>query len=129
MKVLIAETDVIFAAKAQLALEQAGCQVVVTEDPFRAWDLLQSDRPDLLITRIVFGAGKVPGTALGARAYADKIRVIYAPLGADAAVHASDEHGAVLIRPIAITELVATAQRLLARHARAAEECVYELRV
>lgn len=122
-KVLIAESDLAFAAKVQLALEKAGYQVTVAEDSFRAWDLLQSDRPSLLITRLSFGPGKVPGTALGSRAKGAGIPVIYVPLNADGAVHASYEHGAVLIKPVEMTELVATARGLLlGAHAGAIEE-------
>ena len=69
MKVLVAETDTVVAAAIRSALEGDGWGVETVTSSFEAWDRLDADPPlDLLITRIVFGTGRVPGTALGARA-------------------------------------------------------------
>ena len=116
MHVLVAETDVSFLAEMTQALEQAGHDVTAANNGMAAWDALMSAKPpDLLVTRFHLGPGMPPGTALGLRAHAchPRIPVIYIPASAEHAVHADPEHGAVLVKPFAVTELIATVQRLL----------------
>jgi DNA-binding response OmpR family regulator len=123
MRILVAATDLQLLAAMRQGLSQAGHEVVVAGDGMNAWShLTLADRPDLLVTDIHLGAGTPPGTALGLRAQSHdpRIPVIYTPADARQAIHADPEHGAVLTKPFAVPELVATVHRLLTRQA----ECV-----
>jgi hypothetical protein len=73
--------------------------------------------PDLLVTRLHLGSGKPPGTALGlhARSCHPRIPVIYTPGSLDLAEHADQEHGAILVKPFAVRDLVQTVNQLLER--------------
>ena len=104
MGVLVAETDSVVAAAIQLALEDEGWEVAAVANSLDAWDRIGAEPPDLLITRIVFGAGQVPGTALGSRAHSRRIPVIYISSNVQRAVHGVAEHGAVLIKPSTLTK-------------------------
>jgi DNA-binding response OmpR family regulator len=116
MFILIAETDLQLLADMKDALEQAGHEVTVASDGMEAWGYLVNPiPPDLLVTRIHLGSGTPPGTALGLHAHSCDpcIPVIYIPGSADGATFANPEHGAILVKPFAVAELVATAGRLL----------------
>ena len=116
MRILIAETDLVLLRRMKQALEQAGHDVTAANDGMGAWGYLASSNPpDLLVTRFRLGSGAPPGTALGlhARSSQPRIPVIYIPASAERAAHADPEHGAILIKPFAVTELVATVHRLL----------------
>jgi DNA-binding response OmpR family regulator len=115
MRLLIAETDLQFLAEMRQALELAGHEVVVAKDGMGAWGYLAGAAPpDLLVTRLHLGKGSPPGTALGlhARAHIPPIPVIYIPAGIEQAKLADPEHGAVLVKPFAVAELVETVRRL-----------------
>ena len=113
MRVLLAETDAALAAELQHAFEANGGTVTAVSSSLAAWDLLAKDPPDLLVTRLAFGVGQVPGTALGAVASSKRIPVIYMPSDAARAADAHAEHGAVLIKPFSGAALVARARELL----------------
>jgi len=114
MRILIAETDLLFLREMKQALEEAGHQVTACNDGMGAWGYLASTAPpDLLVTRINLGPGMPPGTALGLHANSSKIPVIYIPESAEMAEHADPEHGAVLVQPFGAAVLVETMQRYL----------------
>jgi DNA-binding response OmpR family regulator len=115
MRILLAETDLLFLREMKQALEQAGHLVTESMDGMGAWGyLVGTAPPDLLVTRLHLGAGMPPGTALGLHAYCcrPRIPVIYIPTNAEAA-YADPEHGSILIKPFAVADLVATVHRLL----------------
>jgi CheY-like chemotaxis protein len=116
MRILIAETDLLFLREMKQALEQAGHHVTASNNGMEAWLCLTgTPPPDLVVTRFHLGSGMPPGTALGLHAYAShpRIPVIYIPASAERAEHADPEHGAVLVKPFAVTDLVATVDQLL----------------
>jgi DNA-binding response OmpR family regulator len=114
MRILIAETDLSFLAEMKQALERAGHAVIESHNGLQAWHhLTGATPPDLLVTRAHLGPGTPPGTALGLYAHASRIPVVYIPANADLARLAEPKHGAVLIKPFAPAELVATVNRLL----------------
>jgi DNA-binding response OmpR family regulator len=116
MHILVAETDLLFLAEIKQALELAGHDVTTSSCGLQAWDYLVGTLPpDLLVTRIRLGPGMPPGTALGLRAHSCRppLRVIYIPASAEWARHGDPQHGAILVKPFAVTELVTTVDRLL----------------
>jgi DNA-binding response OmpR family regulator len=114
MKVLLVENDELSADALGYALEHAGFDVTVMCSPLQAWDhLSRNNRIDLLVTRLSFGPGQIPGTAIGARAWSNGVPVIYIPATRELATHAVEEHGAVLVKPFAAFTLVTTAQRVV----------------
>jgi DNA-binding response OmpR family regulator len=116
MRILVAETDLLFLREIKQALEQAGHHVTASIDAMGAWGYLAGiPPPDLLVTRFHLGPGMPPGTALGLHAHSchPRIPVIYIPASTERAEHADPEHGAVLVKPFAVTDLVATVHRLL----------------
>jgi DNA-binding response OmpR family regulator len=116
MYVLIAETDLELLAEMRLALEESGHAVTVTTDGMSAWSHLTGRRrPDLLITRLHLESGTPPGTALGLRAQASNppIPVIYIPANAESAKLADRSHGAVLIKPFSVADLVMVSSSLV----------------
>ncbi len=116
MRILIAETDLQFLAEMKQALEQVGHEVIVANDGMGAWGYLAGIQPpDLLVTRVHLGKGSPPGTALGLHAQTrrPRIPVIYIPGSMDRAAFADPEHGAILVKPFAVAELVAAVNRLL----------------
>jgi CheY-like chemotaxis protein len=116
MRVLVAETDTRLLAEMKRALEHAGHEVTASNDGMGAWGYLaDAPPPDVLVTRIHLGPGMPPGTALGMRAQSCQppIPVIYSPASVEGAEHADPEHGAVLIKPFAGTDLVETIDRLV----------------
>jgi two-component system cell cycle response regulator CpdR len=116
MRILVAETDVPFLAEMKQALEQAGHDVTTFTNGMAAWDgLVSAVPPDLLVTRSHLGPGMPPGTALGLHAHSRQppIPVIYIPASVELAEHADPAHGAVLIKPFAVTDLVETVHQLL----------------
>jgi DNA-binding response OmpR family regulator len=118
MRILVAETDSLFLDEMKQALVEAGYEVTTFTDGMRAWDCLVGPAPpDLVITRLDLGSGKPPGTALGlyAQSCHPRIPVIYVPAGTGRAEHADPGHGAVLVKPFPITDLVKTAHRLLGK--------------
>ena len=116
MRVLVAETDSAVAKEIQATFEDDGCEAASVASSLRVWDRLDEEPTiDLLITRIMFGIGQVPGTALGARAQSMGIPVIYIPSSAERAVHAVVDHGAVLVKPLDMQVLAATARTVLAQ--------------
>jgi DNA-binding response OmpR family regulator len=116
VRILIAETDLQFLGKMKRALEEVGHEVIVSNNGMGAWGYLASSNPpDLLVTRLRLGSGAPPGTALGLHAqlaHHPRIPVIYIPLDAERAKLADPEHGAVLIKPFSVEELVAAVTRL-----------------
>jgi len=115
MRILLAETDLLFLREMKQALEQAGHLVTASMDGMGAWGyLVGTAPPDLVVTRLHLGAGMPPGTALGLHAYwcRPRIPVIYILTNAEAA-YADPEHGAILVKPFAVADLVATVHRLL----------------
>jgi CheY-like chemotaxis protein len=118
MHILIAETDLLLLREMKQALEQAGHDVTIANDGMGAWGYLAGAAPpDLLVTRFRLGSGAPPGTALGEHAHTHQppIPVIYIPASVELARHADPEHGAVLVKPFAVADLVATANRLLGK--------------
>jgi DNA-binding response OmpR family regulator len=116
MRILIAETDLEFLAEVELALEQAGHDVIVANDGMGAWGCLAGTAPpDLLITRLHLGAGSPPGTALGlhAQSHHPRIPVIYIPADGERAKLVDPAHGAILVKPFPVGDLVATIQKLM----------------
>jgi DNA-binding response OmpR family regulator len=121
MYVLIAETDLELLAEMRLALEEAGHTVTAVTNGMSAWSHLTGTRcPDLLITRLHLGSGTPPGTALGLRAQASDppIPVIYIPAKTERAEYADRSHGAVLIKPFSVADLVMVSSSLV-QHAPA----------
>jgi DNA-binding response OmpR family regulator len=116
MRILVAETDTQLLAEMQQVLEQAGHEVIVTNDGMGAWGYVAGHSPpDLLITRLQLVRSSPPGTALGLRAQArsPRIPVIYIPSNPERAKLAEAGHGAILIKPFALEELLAAVNRLL----------------
>src|ERR1700753_3744472 len=115
MRILVAETDLSLLAEMKRDLEQAGHSVIAAPDGMIAWGHLVSTPPDLLVTSFCLGAGKPPGTALGWRARFSypRIPVIYTPESLDLMEHADQEHGAILVKPIAVGDLIQPVNRLL----------------
>ena len=119
MHVLIAETDLESLAEMGLALEEAGHTVTAVTNGMSAWSHLTGrHRPDLLITRLHLGSGAPPGTALGlcARANDPPIPVLYIPAHAEGVESADPSHGAVLIKPFSIAELVMVSSSLIRQY-------------
>jgi DNA-binding response OmpR family regulator len=119
MYVLIAETDLALLAEMRLALEEVGHTVTAVTNGMSAWShLVASRRPDLLITGLHLGSGAPPGTALGLRAQASDppIPVIYIPANAESAKLADRSHGAVLINPVSVADLVMVASSLVRQY-------------
>jgi DNA-binding response OmpR family regulator len=119
MYVLIAETDPELLAEMRLALEEAGHTVIAVTDGMSAWSHLTGRRrPDLLITRLHLGSGAPPGTALGlcAQASVPPIPVIYIPAKTDSAEFADPSHGAVLIDPFSVADLVMVSSSLVRQY-------------
>jgi DNA-binding response OmpR family regulator len=115
MRILLAETDLLFLREMKQALEQAGHLVTASMDGMGAWGyLVGTAPPDLVVTRLHLGAGMPPGTALGLHAYwcRPRIPVIYILTNAEAA-YADPEHGAILVKPFAVADLVVTVRQLL----------------
>jgi DNA-binding response OmpR family regulator len=115
MCILVAEPDFLFLREMKQALEQAGHLVTVSMDGMEAWGyLVGTAPPDLVVTRLHLGAGMPPGTALGLHAYwcRPRIPIIYIPTNAEAA-YADPEHGAILVKPFAVADLVVTVRQLL----------------
>jgi CheY-like chemotaxis protein len=116
MRILIAETDPGFLSEIKPALEAGGHEVTVANDGMGAWGYLAGRAPpDLLITRLHLGPGSPPGTALGMHAQSriPRIPVIYIPADNEGAGLADPDHGAVLVKPFPLGDLLATIQRLL----------------
>jgi DNA-binding response OmpR family regulator len=116
MHILIVETDLPFLAEMKQAMEQAGHEVTVASDGMGGWGYLTSVwPPDLLVTRVELGLGAPPGTALGLHAQSQRpaIPVIYIPATVELASLAEPEHGAVLVKPFSVIELVETVRKLL----------------
>jgi CheY-like chemotaxis protein len=116
MHILVAETDLSFLFEMQRALERAGHEVSVADNGMEAWDLLSGpEPPELLVTRFHLGEGQPPGTALGLRAYSGhpRIPVLYIPASTERAMHADPDHGAILVKPFAVAELIAAVDRLV----------------
>ena len=114
MHVLIAETDPRLRYETVTALQNVGYKVTAASDGLLAWSYLTGPRPpSLLITQIRLGVGTPPGTALGLRAHSQRIPVIYTPTDIEMAGLADPEHGAVLVRPFAINDVLATIRRLV----------------
>jgi DNA-binding response OmpR family regulator len=116
MRILIAETDLGFLAEIKLALEEIGHKVTVANDGMGAWGYLAGTAPpDLLVTRLHLGPGSPPGTALGMHAQSriPRIPVIYIPADDERAGLADPDHGAVLVKPFPLEDLLATIQRLV----------------
>jgi DNA-binding response OmpR family regulator len=116
VRILVAETNLLLLHDMKQALEQIGHEVIVMNDGMKAWVYLTgSTPPDLLVTCIDIGPGTPPGTALGmhARSRQPRIPVIYTPSRIDLAEYADPEHGAVLVKPFAIQDLVEAARHLL----------------
>jgi CheY-like chemotaxis protein len=116
VRILVAETDLPFLAEMTHALENAGHDVTASTHGMGAWDyLIATPPPDLLVTQIHLGPNMPPGTALGlrARSCVPAIPVIYIPASVELAKHADSEHGAILVKPFAVTELVEAVNRLL----------------
>jgi DNA-binding response OmpR family regulator len=116
MRILIAETDLEFAGEVKRALESAGHEVTIANDGMGAWGYLAGTAPpDLLVTRLHLGRGSPPGTALGlhAQSHHPRIPVIYMTADAERAELADPHHGAVLVKPFPVGDLVATIQRLV----------------
>jgi DNA-binding response OmpR family regulator len=116
MRILIAETDLGLLAAVKVALEAEGYEVTVANDGMGAWGYLAGIAPpDLLITRLNLGAGSPPGTALGMHAQSriPRIPVIYIPADKERAGLADPDHGAVLVKPFPLEDLLATIQRLV----------------
>jgi DNA-binding response OmpR family regulator len=119
MYVLIAETDLAFLAEMRLALEEVGHTVTAVTNGMSAWShLVTSRRPDLLITRLHLGSGAPPGTALGLCAQANNppIPVLYIPANAEDVEFADPSHGAVLIKPFSVAELVIVSSSLVRQY-------------
>lgn len=118
MRILVAETDLPLLAEIGHALEHAGYEVIACSDGMSAWDsLVGAVPPDLVVTRSHLGSGMPPGTALGLHAYScdPRIPVVYIPASVDLAEHADPAHGAVLMKPFVVSELVAMVNRLVGR--------------
>jgi DNA-binding response OmpR family regulator len=119
MRILVADCDLAFLHEMKQGLEQAGYEVIVVGDGMGAWGYLAGVAPpDLVVTRLHLGSGMPPGTALGLHAHSrhPRIPVVYIPSSAErAAQHADLEHGAVLVKPFAVTQLIETVDRLLSR--------------
>jgi DNA-binding response OmpR family regulator len=118
--ILIAETDLLFLAEMKLALEQSGYDVLSCSESMAAWDyVVGSEAPDLLVTRCRLGLGAPPGTALGlqAQSHHPRIPVIYIPSSVEMGEYADPKHGAVLIKPFAAADLIATVDQLLGKSA------------
>jgi DNA-binding response OmpR family regulator len=116
MHILIAETDLAFLAEMKLALEAAGYEITVASDGMGAWGYLAGTAPpDLLITRLHLDPGSPPGTAPGMHAQSrnPRIPVIYIPADRERAGLVDSDHGAVLIKPFPLEDLMATIHRLL----------------
>jgi DNA-binding response OmpR family regulator len=116
MRILIAETDQEFLGEIKLALEAGGHEVTIANDGMGAWGYLAGIAPpDLLITRLHLGLGSPPGTALGLHAQSciPRIPVIYIPGNRERAGLVDPDHGAVLIKPFPLGDLVAAIERLL----------------
>jgi DNA-binding response OmpR family regulator len=116
MRILVAETDLPFLFEMQRALERAGHEVSVADNGMEAWDLLSGpEPPELLVTRFHLGEGQPPGTALGLLAYSchPRIPVLYIPASTERAMHADPDHGAILVKPFAVAELIAAVDRLV----------------
>jgi DNA-binding response OmpR family regulator len=117
LRILVVETDLPLLVEMKQSLEQAGHDVVVACGSMAAWDYLTgATPPDLLVTRLRFGPGEPPGTALGLHAASSRPRipVVYIPASLELAEHADPEHGTVLVKPFAMTELVKAVAQLLA---------------
>jgi DNA-binding response OmpR family regulator len=115
MRILIAETDLLFLAAMKQALEQSDHDVTTADDGMKAWDYLTGAvRPHLLVTGLRLGQGSPPGTALGLRAQAShpRVPVIYIPATAELARLAEPAHGLILLRPFAVGELIAAVQAI-----------------
>jgi DNA-binding response OmpR family regulator len=118
IRILVAETDLQLLAEMKRGLERTGHSVIAATDGMMAWDHLVSvTPPDVLVTRFHLGSGKPPGTALGlyARSCHPRIPVVYTPESLDLAEHADHEHGAILVKPFAVRDLVQTVNQLLER--------------
>jgi DNA-binding response OmpR family regulator len=116
MRILVAETDLEFLAAVKVALEEEGHEVTVANDGMGAWGYLAGTAPpDVLVTRLHLGLGSPPGTALGmhAQSRTPRIPVIYIPADNERARLADPEHGAVLVKPFPLGDMLATIQRLL----------------
>ena len=117
MRILVADSDLVFLREMKQGLEQAGYEVIACGDGMGAWGYLAGAAPpDLVVTRLHLGAGMPPGTALGLHAQTrhPRIPVVYIPSSAErAAQHADPQHGAVLVKPFAVTKLIETVDRLL----------------
>jgi DNA-binding response OmpR family regulator len=114
--VLIAETDLELLDEMRLALEEAGHTVTAVTNGMSAWGHMTARRRlDLLITRLHLGAGAPPGTALGLCAQANDppIPVLYIPADAEGVEFADPSHGAVLIKPFSVADLVMVASSLV----------------
>jgi DNA-binding response OmpR family regulator len=118
MRILIAETNLQFRVEMNRALDSAGHKIISASDGLLGWSYLTGPAPpDLLITGLELGTGAPPGTALGLRAHAQRIPVIYTPETAALAQYAHPHHGAVLTRPFHVADLL-TIVRQLARERR-----------
>ena len=119
MNVLIAETDLELLAELRPALEEAGHIVTTVTNGVSAWSHVTARRrPDLLITRLHLGSGAPPGTALGLCAQANNppIPVLYIPANAESAEFADPSHGAVLIKPLSVLDLVMVSSSLVRQY-------------
>jgi DNA-binding response OmpR family regulator len=116
MRILIAETDPQLLADMKQTLEQAGYEVTVANNGMGAWPYIAgANPPDLLVTRLHLGPDSPPGTALGLHAHSrhPRIPVVYIPASAEIAKLADSEHGAILVKPFDMSELMAVIQGLV----------------
>ena len=118
MRILIAESNLQLLAQMRHALGEAGYSVLGASDVWLALGFLTGPAPpNLLVTGLPLGSGSQPGTVLSMRAQAQRPRipVLYVPATSELAKFANPDHGAVLIKPFAASEFVATVSRLLER--------------
>ncbi len=115
-RIVIFHDDPDFLTRLADVLRRAGYAVLAYGDSGAAWDAISADTPiDLLITRLVGPAGKVPGLSLAQRL---RYRVLAVHiLFVDLPEYASfaDGLGDILPAPVTPEEVARAATRILGR--------------
>jgi hypothetical protein len=100
---LLVHNELSFADEVSTALVAMGYDIVVLSDPMPATTALEtSPWPDLLITRVLYGEGRLNGIALACMAHAKCPGIKVVVIGSPEYAEMTDGIGEFLAYPVAI---------------------------
>jgi DNA-binding response OmpR family regulator len=107
-KIVLVEDDEAFAYAAEKALREAGFAVFAASGSMAGMDLVEAEKPDLLLIDVRLPKGEPHGLALGriARYRYPRMPVMYVTAYPDLVEQEGDAPGRVLSKPIDLDRLV-----------------------